>query len=119
MANEPEPFWGIGHRRLDTLAGSRFVFRHPDGQTLRLDLCDGWGRSAICGVRPIGGRNAALNALTCTLTAELADSPILVNAVYPGLTSAWPGVEPMGPARGRGRGLGPVGGDPARRRIDR
>jgi hypothetical protein len=39
---------GIGHRRLNTLAGSLFAFHHPDGQTLGLDLCDGWGRSTIC-----------------------------------------------------------------------
>ena len=39
---------------------------------------------------------AALNALTSTLTAELADTPVLVNAVCPGLTATWPGAESLG-----------------------
>ena len=46
-----------------------------------------------------GISKAALNALTSTLAAELADTPILVNAVCPGLTATWPGAEAMG--RGR------------------
>ena len=43
-----------------------------------------------------GISKAALNALTSTLAAELAGSPILVNAVCPGLTATWPGAEHMG-----------------------
>ena len=43
-----------------------------------------------------GISKAALNALTATLAAELADTPILVNAVCPGLTATWPGAEAMG-----------------------
>jgi NAD(P)-dependent dehydrogenase (short-subunit alcohol dehydrogenase family) len=43
-----------------------------------------------------GVSKAALNALTSTLAAELADTPILVNAVCPGLTATWPGAEAMG-----------------------
>jgi NAD(P)-dependent dehydrogenase (short-subunit alcohol dehydrogenase family) len=43
-----------------------------------------------------GISQAALNALTSTLAAELADTPILVNAVCPGLTATWPGAEAMG-----------------------
>jgi NAD(P)-dependent dehydrogenase (short-subunit alcohol dehydrogenase family) len=43
-----------------------------------------------------GISKAALNALTTTLAAELADTPILVNAVCPGLTATWPGAEAMG-----------------------
>jgi NAD(P)-dependent dehydrogenase (short-subunit alcohol dehydrogenase family) len=43
-----------------------------------------------------GISKAALNALTSTLAAELADTPILVNAVCPGLTATWPGAEGMG-----------------------
>ena len=43
-----------------------------------------------------GITKAALNALTSTLAAELADTPILVNAVCPGLTATWPGAEAMG-----------------------
>ena len=43
-----------------------------------------------------GISKAALNALTATLAAELADTPILVNAVCPGLTATWPGAEQMG-----------------------
>ncbi|MDF8263223.1 SDR family NAD(P)-dependent oxidoreductase [Luteipulveratus flavus] len=43
-----------------------------------------------------GISKAALNALTATLAAELADTPVLVNAVCPGLTATWPGAEDMG-----------------------
>lgn len=43
-----------------------------------------------------GISKAALNALTATLATELADTPILVNAVCPGLTATWPGAETMG-----------------------
>ena len=43
-----------------------------------------------------GISKAAQNALTSTLAAELADTPILVNAACPGLTATWPGAEQMG-----------------------
>ena len=43
-----------------------------------------------------GISKAALNALTATLAAELADTRIIVNAVCPGLTATWPGAESMG-----------------------
>jgi NAD(P)-dependent dehydrogenase (short-subunit alcohol dehydrogenase family) len=43
-----------------------------------------------------GISKAALNALTSTLAAELADTPIVVNSVCPGLTATWPGAEDMG-----------------------
>jgi NAD(P)-dependent dehydrogenase (short-subunit alcohol dehydrogenase family) len=43
-----------------------------------------------------GISKAALNALTSTLAAELAGTPVLVNAVCPGLTATWPGAETMG-----------------------
>jgi NAD(P)-dependent dehydrogenase (short-subunit alcohol dehydrogenase family) len=43
-----------------------------------------------------GISKAALHALTVTLAAELAESPILVNAVDPDLTATWPGAESMG-----------------------
>jgi NAD(P)-dependent dehydrogenase (short-subunit alcohol dehydrogenase family) len=43
-----------------------------------------------------GISKAALNALTSSLAAELADTPILVNAVCPGLTATWEGAEQMG-----------------------
>lgn len=43
-----------------------------------------------------GISKAALNALTSTLAAELADTDILVNAVCPGLTATYPGAEAMG-----------------------
>lgn len=48
-----------------------------------------------------GVTKAALNALTATLAAELAETPVLVNAVCPGLTATYPGAESMGarPAR--------------------
>ncbi|MCD0485095.1 SDR family NAD(P)-dependent oxidoreductase [Streptacidiphilus sp. ASG 303] len=43
-----------------------------------------------------GVSKAALNALTATLAAELADTPVMVNAVCPGLTATWPGAERTG-----------------------
>ncbi len=43
-----------------------------------------------------GISKAALNALTATLAAELAEPPVIVNAVCPGLTSTYPGAEAMG-----------------------
>ena len=43
-----------------------------------------------------GVAKAGLNALTAVLAAELADTPILVNAVCPGLTATAPGMEAMG-----------------------
>jgi NAD(P)-dependent dehydrogenase (short-subunit alcohol dehydrogenase family) len=43
-----------------------------------------------------GISKAALNALTATFAAELASTPVLVNAVCPGLTATWPGAEEMG-----------------------
>lgn len=49
------------------------------------------GRAASYGIS-----KAALLALTSTLAAELADTPILVNAVCPGLTATFEGAEQMG-----------------------
>jgi len=43
-----------------------------------------------------GISKAALIALTSKLAAELAGSPVLVNAVCPGLTATWPGAEQAG-----------------------
>ncbi len=43
-----------------------------------------------------GISKAAQNALTSTLAAELADTPILIDAACPGLTATWPGAEQMG-----------------------
>jgi NAD(P)-dependent dehydrogenase (short-subunit alcohol dehydrogenase family) len=43
-----------------------------------------------------GISKAALNALAATQAAELADTPVLVNAVCPGLTATFPGAESMG-----------------------
>ena len=43
-----------------------------------------------------GISKAAQNALTSTLAAELASTPVLVNAACPGLTATWPGAEEMG-----------------------
>jgi NAD(P)-dependent dehydrogenase (short-subunit alcohol dehydrogenase family) len=43
-----------------------------------------------------GISKAALNALTSTLAAELAGTPVLINAVCPGLTATYPGAEAMG-----------------------
>jgi NAD(P)-dependent dehydrogenase (short-subunit alcohol dehydrogenase family) len=43
-----------------------------------------------------GISKAALNALTSTQAAEFATTPIIVNAVCPGLTATYPGAEAMG-----------------------
>jgi NAD(P)-dependent dehydrogenase (short-subunit alcohol dehydrogenase family) len=61
---------------------------HGDAQ---FGLANRGGRAATYGIS-----KAALNALTSTLAAELADTPILVNAVCPGLTATWSGAEAMG-----------------------
>jgi NAD(P)-dependent dehydrogenase (short-subunit alcohol dehydrogenase family) len=61
---------------------------HGDAQ---FGLAKRGGRAATYGIS-----KAALNALTSTLAAELADTPILVNAVCPGLTATWSGAEAMG-----------------------
>ena len=62
----------------------------------------GWpGRSAPPAARSpqtvrYGISKAALNALTSTQAAEFVDTPIIVNAVCPGLTATYPGAEAMG-----------------------
>lgn len=43
-----------------------------------------------------GISKAALLALTASLAAEWADTPLIVNAVDPDLTATWPGAESMG-----------------------
>ncbi|MFN8122698.1 MAG: SDR family NAD(P)-dependent oxidoreductase [Thermoleophilia bacterium] len=43
-----------------------------------------------------GISKAAVNAVVSTLAAELAGTPVIVNAVCPGLTATWPGAEQMG-----------------------
>jgi len=43
-----------------------------------------------------GVSKAALHALTARFAAELARTPVLVNAVDPDLTATWPGAESMG-----------------------
>jgi NAD(P)-dependent dehydrogenase (short-subunit alcohol dehydrogenase family) len=43
-----------------------------------------------------GISKAALHALTVTLSTELAESPVVINAVDPNLTATWPGAESMG-----------------------
>lgn len=43
-----------------------------------------------------GISKAALNALTTTVATELADTPVIVNAVCPDLTATYPGAEDMG-----------------------
>ena len=56
-----------------------------------------FGLSARGGaVASSGISKAALKALTSTLSTELRGTPILVNAVCPGLTATYPGAEAMG-----------------------
>jgi NAD(P)-dependent dehydrogenase (short-subunit alcohol dehydrogenase family) len=43
-----------------------------------------------------GISKAALLALTTTVAAELEGTPVIVNAVDPGLTATWPGADAMG-----------------------
>lgn len=61
---------------------------HADAQ---FGLARQGGRAASYGIS-----KAALLALTSTLAAELADTPILVNAACPGLTATFEGAEQMG-----------------------
>lgn len=57
----------------------------------------GFGLSATRGAAAgYGVSKAALIALTSTLAAELADGPVVVNAVCPDLTATYPGAEAMG-----------------------
>ena len=57
----------------------------------------GFGLAARRGAAATYGvSKAALNALTSTLAAELAGTPVIVNAVCPGLTATYPGAEAMG-----------------------
>jgi NAD(P)-dependent dehydrogenase (short-subunit alcohol dehydrogenase family) len=61
---------------------------HGDGQ---FGLASRGAAAASYGVS-----KAALLALTTTIAAELADAPIIVNAVDPHLTATWPGAENLG-----------------------
>jgi NAD(P)-dependent dehydrogenase (short-subunit alcohol dehydrogenase family) len=61
---------------------------HGDEQ---FGLTTGGGSTASYGIS-----KAALNALTSKLAAELAATPIIVNAVCPGFTATSPGMEQMG-----------------------
>jgi NAD(P)-dependent dehydrogenase (short-subunit alcohol dehydrogenase family) len=61
---------------------------HGDPQ---FGLTTGGGAAAGYGVA-----KAAVNALTACLAAELAGTPVIVNAVDPGLTATAPGMEEMG-----------------------
>jgi NAD(P)-dependent dehydrogenase (short-subunit alcohol dehydrogenase family) len=57
----------------------------------RFGLAARGGRAASYGIS-----KAAVNALTASLAAELSGTPVLVNAVCPGLTATYPGAEEMG-----------------------
>jgi len=58
---------------------------------LQFGLTTGGGSVASYGIS-----KAALNALTAKFAAELAGSPVLINAVCPGFTATAPGMEAMG-----------------------
>jgi NAD(P)-dependent dehydrogenase (short-subunit alcohol dehydrogenase family) len=55
-----------------------------------------FGLAAGPGATSYGISKAAANALVLKLATELADTPVLVNAVDPGLTATAPGMEAMG-----------------------
>lgn len=67
---------------------SRGAGSHADQQ---FGLSTNHGATASYGIS-----KTAINALTAKLAAELADTPVLVNAVCPGLTATAPGMEAMG-----------------------
>ena len=77
--------------------------RSPAPRIVNVSSGAGSHEDAAFGLRARGGAaasygisKAALNALTSTFATELAGTPILVNAVCPGLTATWPGAEQMG-----------------------
>jgi NAD(P)-dependent dehydrogenase (short-subunit alcohol dehydrogenase family) len=102
--------------------------RSPSPRIVNVSSGAGSHEDSAFGLRARGGAaasygisKAALNALTSTLATELAGTPVLVNAVCPGLTATWPGAESMGarPAAESARGVvwaatlpdgGPTGG---------
>jgi len=77
--------------------------RSPSARIVNISSGAGSHEDPAFGLRARGGAaashgisKAALNALTSTFATELAGTPILVNAVCPGLTATWPGAESMG-----------------------
>jgi NAD(P)-dependent dehydrogenase (short-subunit alcohol dehydrogenase family) len=77
--------------------------RSPHPRVVNVSSGAGSHDDEAFGLRSRGGAaatygisKAALNAFTSTLATELADTPIVVNAVCPGLTATWPGAEQMG-----------------------
>src|SRR4029450_8880544 len=77
--------------------------RSPHPRVVNVSSGAGAHDDEAFGLRARGGASAsygiskaALNAFTSTLATELADTPIMVNAVCPGLTATWPGAEAMG-----------------------
>jgi NAD(P)-dependent dehydrogenase (short-subunit alcohol dehydrogenase family) len=75
-----------GHPRVVNMASG--AGSHGD---LQFGLAARGGAAASYGVS-----KAALLALTATIAAELADTPVIVNAVDPNLTATWPGAEQLG-----------------------
>ncbi len=79
------------------------LLRSPSPRIVNVSSGAGSHEDPAFGLRARGGAaasygisKAALNALTSTLATELAATPVLVNAVCPGLTATWPGAEGMG-----------------------
>jgi NAD(P)-dependent dehydrogenase (short-subunit alcohol dehydrogenase family) len=79
------------------------LLRSPSPRIVNVSSGAGSHDDPAFGLRARGGAaasygisKAALNALTSTLATELAATPVLVNAVCPGLTATWPDAEGMG-----------------------
>jgi NAD(P)-dependent dehydrogenase (short-subunit alcohol dehydrogenase family) len=79
------------------------LMRSPHPRIVNVSSGAGSHADPAFGLRVRGGAaatygisKAALNALTSTLAAELSATPVIVNAVCPGLTATYPGAEAIG-----------------------
>jgi NAD(P)-dependent dehydrogenase (short-subunit alcohol dehydrogenase family) len=98
------------------------LMRSPHPRIVNVSSGAGSHADPAFGLRVRGGAaatygisKAAVNALTSTLAAELSRTPVIVNAVCPGLTATYPSAEAMGAAGRTGRGRSRVGSHAVRR----